>query len=83
MKYYKSVVLFLLLPFSLCAQEHWFMAQTDHAEIQSVTATSELVEAQFQGKYLYPPINILDGDFFHHLVRSRCRRSGDRGGCYR
>lgn len=56
-------MLFLLLPFSLCAQEHWFMAQTDHAEIQSVTATSELVEAQFQGKYLYPPINILDGDF--------------------
>ncbi|MBR0495255.1 MAG: nicotine adenine dinucleotide glycohydrolase, partial [Treponema sp.] len=41
----------------------WFMAQTDKAEVKSVVATSELVEAQFDGKYLYPPINILDGDF--------------------
>ena len=40
----------------------WFMAQTDYAPIESVVATSELVEAQFEGKYLYPPINILDGD---------------------
>ncbi len=40
----------------------WFMAQTDEAVVQSISATSELVEAQFEGKYLYPPINILDGD---------------------
>ncbi|MBP5358411.1 MAG: nicotine adenine dinucleotide glycohydrolase [Treponema sp.] len=40
----------------------WFMAQTDFAPIKSVVATSELVESQFEGKYLYPPINILDGD---------------------
>ncbi len=41
----------------------WFMAQTHYAPVESVVATSELVEAQFEGKYLYPPINILDGDF--------------------
>lgn len=41
----------------------WFMAQTEKASLKSVVATSELVEAQFDGKYLYPPINILDGDF--------------------
>ena len=41
----------------------WFMAQTEKADVKSVVATSELVEAQFDGKYLYPPINILDGDF--------------------
>ncbi len=41
----------------------WFMAQTDYAPVKSVVATSELVEAQFEGRYLYPPINILDGDF--------------------
>lgn len=41
----------------------WFMAQTERAEVESVVATSELVEAQFEGRYLYPPINILDGDF--------------------
>lgn len=41
----------------------WFMAQTEKAEVRSISATSELVEAQFDGKYLYPPINILDGDF--------------------
>jgi hypothetical protein len=39
------------------------MAQTDYAPVKSVVATSELVEAQFEGRYLYPPINILDGDF--------------------
>ncbi len=41
----------------------WFMVQTEKADVKSVVATSELVEAQFDGKYLYPPINILDGDF--------------------
>ena len=41
----------------------WFMAQTQVAPVKSVVATSELVEAQFEGRFLYPPINILDGDF--------------------
>ena len=41
----------------------WYMAQTDSAAVESIVATSELVEAQFEGKYLYPPINILDGNF--------------------
>ena len=45
------------------AQSDWFMAQTRKADAKSVLATSELVEAQFAGKYLYPPINVLDGDF--------------------
>ncbi len=45
------------------SDDKWFMAQTEKAEIASVVATSELVEAQFEGRYLYPPINILDGDF--------------------
>ena len=44
-------------------QSDWFMAQTRKADAKSVLATSELVEAQFAGKYLYPPINVLDGDF--------------------
>ncbi len=48
---------------ALFAQSNWFMAQTDSAYVKSVTATSELVEGQYDGKYLYPPINILDGDF--------------------
>lgn len=43
--------------------DDWFMAQTNSAPVKSVVATSELVEAQFSGKYLYPPINILDGKF--------------------
>ena len=41
----------------------WFMAQTNSADLYSVGASSELVEAQYDGKYLYPPINILDGNF--------------------
>ena len=45
------------------SQSNWFMAQTKSASVKSVVATSELVEAQFSGKYLYPPINILDGNF--------------------
>lgn len=40
----------------------WFMAQTDAAPVANVSATSELVEAQFAGNYLYPPVNIVDGD---------------------
>ncbi len=42
--------------------DNWFKAQTKVAPVQSITSTSELVEAQFDGKYLYPPINIIDGD---------------------
>lgn len=62
----KRIIITLLticLALPVTAQENWFMAQTDSASVQSVNATSELVEAQFEGKYLYPPINILDGDF--------------------
>lgn len=40
----------------------WFMAQTDFAPIENVSATSELVETQFAGDYLYPPVNIVDGN---------------------
>lgn len=40
----------------------WFMAQTDFAPVANVSATSELVEAQFAGNYLYPPVNIVDND---------------------
>ena len=39
------------------------MAQTNSADLYSVGASSELVEAQYDGKYLYPPINVLDGNF--------------------
>ncbi|MCR5436302.1 MAG: nicotine adenine dinucleotide glycohydrolase [Treponema sp.] len=42
--------------------DNWFMAQTKTAPVASINSTSELVEAQYDGKYLYPPINILDGD---------------------
>ncbi len=45
------------------SQSDWFMAQTKAAPVKSVVATSELVESQYAGKYLYPPINILDGNF--------------------
>lgn len=57
----------MLSAFILCSaafgQSKWFKAQSEKATVKSVTATSELVEAQFDGKFLYPPINILDGDF--------------------
>ena len=62
----KSVFPFFLFIFAAgmsFAQSNWFMAQTEKAVAASVLATSELVEAQFSGKYLYPPINVLDGDF--------------------
>ena len=41
----------------------WFMAQTEKAPVMSVSASSELVETKFAGKFLYSPANILDGDF--------------------
>lgn len=53
----------LFLANSFADDSNWFMAQTKKAPIESITATSELVEAQFEGKYLYPPVNIVDGDF--------------------
>ena len=61
----KRVFVFILAGISvmLYAQANWFKAQSDSATIKSVTATSELVEAQYDGKYLYPPVNIVDGDF--------------------
>lgn len=40
----------------------WFKAQSKEAAIVSASATSELVEAQFEGRYLYSPANMLDGD---------------------
>jgi hypothetical protein len=64
MKRYFIIITVLLIGFSsLSAQSNWFRAQTDEAAVASVTATSELVEGQYDGKYLYPPVNILDGDF--------------------
>jgi hypothetical protein len=62
----KAVLAIFYLSFyasTLHAQSNWFRAQTDEAAVASVTATSELVEGQYDGKYLYPPVNILDGDF--------------------
>jgi len=61
----KLILFFLTMLFSasVFAQANWFMAQTEKASVKSVVASSELVEAQFEGKYLYPPINILDGNF--------------------
>lgn len=58
-----TILLFSLLIYSLPAQENWFQAQSDKATVKSIVSTSELVESQYQGKYLYPPINILDGNF--------------------
>ncbi|MBN1617533.1 MAG: nicotine adenine dinucleotide glycohydrolase [Spirochaetales bacterium] len=54
---------FVFTIYTLTAQSAWFEAQKDEAVIKSVTATSELIEGQYDGKYLYPPINILDGSF--------------------
>lgn len=61
-------VISILFSFSLFisaihAQNAWFKAQHKEAKIQSVVATSELVEAHFKGRYLYSPVNILDGNF--------------------
>ncbi|MBQ0002673.1 MAG: nicotine adenine dinucleotide glycohydrolase [Treponema sp.] len=44
------------------AKSKWFKAQSNEAPIASASATSELVEAQFEGRYLYSPANMLDGD---------------------
>lgn len=62
MKKYLVVFVFAGLSGMLSAQEHWFRAQSARAPVKSVTATSELVEAQYDGRYLYPPIQMLDGD---------------------
>ncbi len=62
MKKYLVVFVFAELSGMLSAQEHWFRAQSERAPVKSVTATSELVEAQYDGRYLYPPIQMLDGD---------------------
>lgn len=70
------ITLSVLLSFQCFAQSKWFMAQTDTAKVRSVTATSELVEAQFDGKFLYPPINILDGDFNNTWCEADQKGSG-------
>ncbi len=62
MKRFNIGILALAIAIPASAQSDWFMAQTDTAPLQSINATSELVEAQYEGQYLYPPINILDGD---------------------
>lgn len=54
----------------------WFMAQTDFAPIENVSATSELVETQFAGDYLYPPVNIVDGN----LDNTWCEADKNGGG---
>ncbi len=60
-KFLVFLALAACLGYSAFSQDKWFMAQTEAATVDSITATSELVEGQFDGKYLYPPINILDG----------------------
>lgn len=67
----KKYVLFTVVLFAglgLCNAQtgkgdaNWFKAQSKEAKIVSASATSELVEAQFEGRYLYSPANMLDGD---------------------
>lgn len=70
------IALSVLFSFQCFAQSKWFMAKTDSAKVRSVTATSELVEAQFDGKFLYPPINILDGDFNNTWCEADSNGSG-------
>lgn len=61
----KKIILltFVSLVSAVAFAGEWFMAQTNSADLYSVGASSELVEAQYDGKYLYPPINVLDGSF--------------------
>ena len=61
----KKLILMFLVSFvsAVVFAGDWFMAQTNSADLYSVGASSELVEAQYDGKYLYPPINVLDGNF--------------------
>lgn len=54
---------FISLSLFAAGDDNWFKAQTKKAPIKSITATSELIEAQFEGKYIYPPVNIVDGNF--------------------
>lgn len=64
MKKIVSIISILLLSLSaFAAKSKWFKAQTKVAPVKSISATSELVEAQFEGRFLYPPVNILDGEF--------------------
>lgn len=61
----------LLTSFVSCGDEfakekkssNWFMAQTTVAAVESVSASSELVETQYAGNYLYSPVNVIDGNF--------------------
>lgn len=41
----------------------WRLGNTNEASLLTVSSSSELVEAHFKGKYLYPPAHVLDGDF--------------------
>ena len=64
MKKFFAVSILSIFSFGLFAagDDNWFMAQTKKAPISSITATSELIEAQYEGKYIYPPVNIVDGN---------------------
>ena len=55
----------LLTFFVLAAVEDniWKMGDTRRAEVESVSSSSELEEAQYAGKYVYPPAFVLDGNF--------------------
>lgn len=52
--------IFLTTALFSAEKSKWFKAQSKECKIASVTASSELVEAQFDGRYLYSPCNILD-----------------------
>ncbi|MBN2738589.1 MAG: nicotine adenine dinucleotide glycohydrolase [Spirochaetales bacterium] len=61
----KKIVAFIFMNMAmiLFSQDNWFKAQTDVIDLEWVSASSELVEGQYDGKYLYSPINIFDNDF--------------------
>lgn len=63
MKKALSICLLFFTYTMLFSQDNWFMAQTEEIQIEWISASSELVEAQYQGAYIYPPVNMLDGDF--------------------
>ncbi|MDC7224888.1 MAG: nicotine adenine dinucleotide glycohydrolase, partial [Spirochaetales bacterium] len=57
------ILLWVMAAITLQAQDNWFEAQSDRASVKSIVSTSELVEGQYAGKYIYPPVNLLDGNF--------------------
>lgn len=57
-----SIIAIIGISAFAAGDSNWFKAQSKEAKIVSASATSELVEAQFEGRYLYSPANMLDGD---------------------